>query len=86
MDRSEAYVILIAEMQSISNKSVEALSELVGKAINTEASSKNGTHYSLSVKVNQNSENAYVLEGNIHDNSWRFRIISAIPRESGQLL
>jgi hypothetical protein len=63
-------------MQSISEKSVEELKELVDKTIETEASSQNGTHYSLSVNVKARSEAKYILEGKIHDNSsFRYELL-----------
>ncbi len=76
MNKLEAYQALISEMKSIANGSTESLVKNLGAPIEIETSTKSGKHYSISILISQKNENAYLLEGNIHDNnSFKYELL-----------
>ncbi|WP_373033469.1 hypothetical protein [Sulfurovum sp.] len=76
VNRSQAYKLLITEIQYISQKSVEELCELSATSISTEKVTESGARYSISIKVTPKNEETYIIEGNIHDNnSFKYELL-----------
>jgi len=69
MDRAEAYQVLIAEMKSVSLKSLASLAKLVGETVEKEHFTEAGKRYSLTVKILRKEAQTFQLDGNIHDNN-----------------
>ena len=69
MNRSEAYQLLINELESVSKSPVAFYNQHTETKYQSEKTSESGKLYSIEVCVSKTNLNKYIFKGNIHDNN-----------------
>ena len=69
MNRSEAYQLLVSELESISENPVTFYNQHSETKYQSEKTSESGKLYSIEVCVSKINLNKYIFKGNIHDNN-----------------
>jgi hypothetical protein len=73
MDRSEAYRLLMIEMQKLADLSVDQLAARCENGVEIDCRGTDGTLFIVSLSVVQQAAHRFVVKGSIHDNnSYRF--------------
>ncbi len=76
MDRTEAYKLLILEIEKASSRSQSFLESIAFVPLEVEAFSDTGKRYSISVISVKTGSNSYDVKGSIHDNnSHKFELL-----------
>ena len=69
MNKTEAYQLLITEIENISQDPFEFYEHYSETEYHINKSSKSGQLYSNEIQVDKKGNNKYIFKGNIHDNN-----------------